>query len=518
MYIVRYQLKILFCFTVFTFILSQPFSLAEEVFEKQLLLDYRPSAQIETPGPFIALDNSNNLYVAGGGVGLQPWFDDWKIIKYDPNGSVVWTAAYDGPAGEGDNVYAITVDSSGNLYVTGTSIGLGTSGDYTTIKYAADSNQPVWVKRYTGNGDYDFAHAIVVDNSGNVYVTGLSDDDVNDHDCVTIKYDGNGNEAWVAVYDGPKNGYSYDEGTAIALDSKGNIYVTGYSRGQDTNNDYLTIKYDPDSNEPIWIAIYNGPAGDWPDEARAIAIDDNDNIYVTGLSWADGKGYDYATVKYTPDSNQPVWVARYNGPGNDFDIPQAMTLDSHGNIYVTGSSISSGTKDDWATVKYDSNGDELWVARYNSPHNGYERAAAIKTDTENSVYVTGTSGTGAGLTIKYSPDSNYPIWMTQYNNLAESFAHDLALDSSNNVYVAGYSALNPFIGPGEQFIAKYKQCPQSGDMDCDGDVDFYDFAVLGNYWLQNDCGDCGGAEVTGDGNANQSDLKKLNTYWLQHTP
>ncbi|MHC4158660.1 MAG: SBBP repeat-containing protein, partial [Planctomycetota bacterium] len=50
-----------------------------------------------------------------------------------------------------------------------------------------------------------------------------------------------------------------------------------------------------------------------------IAVDSNDNIYVTGASYGSGTNYDYATIKYSPDSNQPVWVARYNGPGNSYD-------------------------------------------------------------------------------------------------------------------------------------------------------------------------------------------------------
>jgi hypothetical protein len=487
--------------------------LAQEAFQTRVLLDYRPSAQIETPGPFIALDDSNNLYAAGGGVGAQPWTDNWKIIKYEPNGSVVWTATYDGPAdgSDRDRLSNATLDTFGNFYVTGYSIGIGTSGDYTTIKYAPDSNEPLWIARYNGlANDEDYVKDIAVDSLGNVYVTGESEVDGAERDCVTVKYDANGNEVWVAIY----GGSSYDEGTAIALDSNDNIYVTGFTAGEWTDNDYLTIKYAPDSNEAIWVARYDGPPGNRTDEAIAIAIDENNNIYVTGPSIDVGKGYDYVTVKYTPDSNQPVWVARYNGPGNDFDIPYAMTLDRNGNICVTGRSTGSGADYDWATVKYDPNGDEIWVARYNSGENSYDRAAAVVSDALNNIYVTGETGTGAGLTIKYPPDSNEPLWMNQYNNLAESFVGHLAIDSSNNVYVGGYSTFDPDTASGEQFIVRYKQCHQAGDMDCDGDVDFYDFAILGNYWLQNACGDCGGAEVSGDGNVNAKDLAKLPANWL----
>ncbi|KPJ66091.1 MAG: hypothetical protein AMJ43_09165 [Coxiella sp. DG_40] len=507
----RYRFVRLFLLVVVIFSTAEVAVQGEEVFEEQVLKHSRPSANIETPGPFMSFDNWGNLYVAGGGIGIG-WDDDYVTMKYDPNGIVLWVARYDGPVSETDSVIALTLDGLGNIYVTGSSDGNGTDCDYATVKYGPDSNEPLWVARYNGTGNYgDHAVDIVVDSLGNAYITGLSEGAGTELDFVTIKYDVNGNEAWVAVYDGP----SYDEGRAIALDSNGYIYVTGYSRGQGTSDDYLTIKYGPDSNEPIWTARYDGPASG-PDEACAMAIDPNDNIYVTGFSRSHSNGYDYATLKYAPDSNQPVWVARYNGPGNDFDIPEDITVDGHGNIYVTGSSEGIGTKDDWATVKYDPNGNELWVARLNSEVNGYDRAASIATDISNNVYVTGDLSTGAAATLKYDSDSNEPLWMAQYQyqQLIPSFARDVAIDDLNNIYICGYNAYTFPSGIGEQYAIKYVLCEYSGDMDCDGDVDLEDLAVLGNHWLEGICGKCGGAEVSGDGDVDIDDLAELSANWL----
>jgi hypothetical protein len=99
----------------------------------------------------------------------------------------------------------------------------------------------------------------------------------------------------VARYNGPGN--SYDEATGIALDSSGNVYVTGESSGSGTGGDYATIKYDSAGSE-IWVRRYNGPANGW-DYATGIALDSSGNVYVTGRSWGSGTEYDYATIKYS---------------------------------------------------------------------------------------------------------------------------------------------------------------------------------------------------------------------------
>src|SRR6266516_6773880 len=101
--------------------------------------------------------------------------------------------------------------------------------------------------------------------------------------------------------------------------------------------------------------------GDSYDGATAIDVDDSGNVYVTGSSTGSGTGSDYATIKY--DSlGQEQWVARYNGPGNDADLATGIAIDGSGNVYVTG-----GSAGDYATVKYDSAGQQQWVARYNGP-------------------------------------------------------------------------------------------------------------------------------------------------------
>jgi hypothetical protein len=171
-------------------------------------------------------------------------------------------------------------------------------------------------------------------------------------------------------------------------------------------HDYATVAYNSSGKE-LWVARYNGVGNGW-DEARDISIAPSGNIYVTGIS----SGFfsmthdDYATVAYD-SSGKELWVARYNGPANSSDAGESVITDLYGNIYVTGHSWGSDTKDDYATVCYDSSGNEQWVARYDGTKNQSDRASAIACDSQGNIFVTGWSkceGTNFDYcTIKYSP-------------------------------------------------------------------------------------------------------------------
>ncbi|UCG68977.1 MAG: hypothetical protein JSV09_14505, partial [Thermoplasmata archaeon] len=236
-----------------------------------------------------------------------------------------------------------------------------------------------WVARYDGpTNKIDSAMAIAVDLIGNVYITGSTDwtlYNFSTGDIATIKYDPSGNELWMARYDGPA--HSEDRASAITLDSIGNVYVTGSSRESldHPRNDYVTIKYSSLGNE-LWVARYNGTGyfDDSDDQALAIAVDLQGNVYITGKS----REYhnDFATIKYDSSGNE-LWVARYNSPGNHNDVANEIALDSMGNVYVTGFSDSEDSDYDYMTIAYDTDGNKLWMAKYDGPVNGKDVSNAI---------------------------------------------------------------------------------------------------------------------------------------------
>lgn len=390
----------------------------------------------------IAVDKWGNVYVTGrsSDPDLSTHF---VTVKYNPQGQELWVARYYGPGNYQDIPTGIAVDQTGNVYVTGYSFGSSNNYDYATIKYNPDGKQQ-WVARYNGpdNGD-DGAEGIALDSSDNVYVTGSSANTTGVSDYVTIKYDSAGQQLWLARYYSRPGNYP-DQAYAIAVDGSGNAYVTGTSLFYTSASyDFGTIHYDSAGQQQS-VARYNG-SGQRDDYGTAIAVDRSGNVYVTGSSWGPDTDYDYATLKYN-STGQQLWVARYDGPVSGSDYPQAIAVDSSGNVYVTGASAQTAYFDsDYATVKYDSMGQQQWVARYNGPVNLDDQAHAIALDNSGNVYVTGQSiGPGTDYdyaTLKYDL-SGHEQWVARYNGPANYYdvATAIAVDASENVYVTGSSA------------------------------------------------------------------------------
>jgi uncharacterized delta-60 repeat protein len=441
----------------------------------------------------IAVDNSGNVYVTGTTYAPDT-FEDYTTVKYDANGNLLWEAHYNGPDNGSDFAKAMAIDGSGNVYVTGSSFSDANGMDYATVKYDPCGVQ-LWVScyNYTDNG-YDEASAITVDSSGNVYVTGGSYSNSSDMDYATIKYNSSGAIQWGGAkrYDGAA--HLWDMATAIAVDGSGNVYVTGMSNDSSYSNDYATVKYNS-SGTIQWGGAkrYNGP-GNGDDSAYALVVDSSSNVYVTGCSYGTTSD-DFATLKYN-SSGTLQWggAKRYNGPSDNYDGATAIALDGSGNVYVTGYSWDANTSGDYLTIKYDSSGTQLWEARYNGPGDGYDSARALAIDGSGNVYVTGQSYANDIIwddyaTVKYN-SSGVEQWSARYNGNGHNYdaAVDIALDNSGNVYITGAST---GVGTGNDYVTiknpnevGYCTGPIAGDLDNDCKVDFADFGLFVLNWLQ----------------------------------
>ena len=181
----------------------------------------------------VTTDSQDNIIVTGQSQ-IIPAPTDYYTVKYFPNGTEIWSVAYDG--GDSDRAFGVTADSCDNVIVTGCSY-IGTDNDYYTIKYSPNGAE-LWNVTYDG-GHTDLARGVVTDSQDNIIVTGRSYSGT-DGDYYTIKYFPNGTEIWNMTYDGGDT----DGAMSVTTDSRDNIIVTGGSY-IGTDFDYYTIKYPP---------------------------------------------------------------------------------------------------------------------------------------------------------------------------------------------------------------------------------------------------------------------------------
>lgn len=391
----------------------------------------------------IALDSAGNVYVTGRAKNTVTGYD-FVTIKYTPDGNTAWTKEYNSPSS--DFASAIAVDANSDIIVAGYS-DMTTGYDGIIIKYTS-SGSPLWTAAYNysdANSDrYYYFYDVATDANGNIYAVGERFDDISD-DCLIVKYTPDGNLAWATTYDGSANGL--DALYKVAIDSNGNVYACGESAVDGNGQDCLTLKYLPDGTLS-WAKTYDGSAGSRDDQLEAIALDSAGNIYVTGfVETATGSDSNYVTIKYSPDGNS-LWPtpAFYRGTApdsNKWNDARAIAVSSDGNIVVTG--YSQGTTNvDAATVKYDSaTGARLWAARYNGAANSTDYAEAIAADNFGNVYVHGrsteTNPVEDYLTIRYGSNGT-ELWKISYDGPALLTDIGTAIAVNNNaVYVTGYS-------------------------------------------------------------------------------
>lgn len=347
------------------------------------------------------MDNYGNIYVTGSSEGKDE-NKDMLTIKYSSDGKEQWSVRYSGETnqdGSDDEANSIAVDSKGNVYVTGSAHSGVRGRDYCTIKYDQDGTEE-WVRFYAGEGrieDSDEeAVSVTTDYSDFIYVTGYSNGRGGEYEFSTVKYNTKGEQIWQRT---PEN-YT-GKPSEIKADLDGNVIITGYCNTALSGKNIFTVQYNSGGDQ-MWIETYNGSGRNVvnnDDVAYTIITDISRMIYITGYSYGINTGKDFVTIKYTSDGYQ-LWVSRTDNHSENNrqvidDIPAAAEIDSRGNIFTSGKSSSPvNGGNDFMTVKINSEGKTNWVRTYDSPQytNTDDGAEALAIDTYGNVIVTGYSG------------------------------------------------------------------------------------------------------------------------------
>jgi len=290
----------------------------------------------------VAVSPDGTRIVVTGSSHRSPLLLDIVTLVYDSaTGDLLWVARYGLPDGFNQAYSASFSPDSARVYVAGYA-GPYLSADFVTISYDAVTGAQVWAARYDGPGHGgDGVAAMQASPDGQeLYVTGFSDGSGTREDYATIAYNAaTGHQDWVARYDGPAE--SIDMPTSLGLSPSGDaVNVTG-SSGTYDGTDYLTAAYDARTGSELWTARFGGrPPGE--DIATGLVVSpDGRTIYVTGGSYFSRKsGFDWVTIAYGSRTGARVWVARYNGPDDDADVAWTLGISLDGRrIYVAGGAI-----------------------------------------------------------------------------------------------------------------------------------------------------------------------------------
>jgi len=432
-------------------------------------------------------------------------YDHGQALVIDP---VLIYSTYHGGSGL-DYAYAIAVDRQGNTYVTGTAgstdfptrnplqASLKGATDVFVTKINAQGSARVY-STFLGGGGPDGGNGIAVDSLGNVYVTGSAGSfDFPMMGAIQGTWGGSGDafltklnsSGSALVYSTYLGGSSSDYGTAVAIDPAGNAYIVGvtfstnfptanpFQAAKGSQQDAFVAKINPGGTAWVYSTYLGGNA---VDEGYAIAADTSGNAYVTGytastnfplqgpIRTSNGTTVDGFVTKLNPAGSALVYSTYLGGSGTDYGT--GIAVDSSGSAYVTGITTSNdfpivnamqptfGGGDDAFITKFALSGAALVYSTYLGG-GSVDDAYALAIDQAGNAYVTGRTNssdfplTNAIQTTRFAFDmfvteidatGGTRLFSTFIGGSGSESGRGIAVDRVGNIHIAGESTSTDF--------------------------------------------------------------------------
>ncbi|MCB0729036.1 MAG: SBBP repeat-containing protein, partial [Ignavibacteriae bacterium] len=298
-----------------------------------------------------------------------------------------------------------------------------------------------WQRSYNYVNSDDIATDMAVDTVGNVYVTGRSSDG-SYNDFATVKYNSTGQQLWVKRYSSVSSS-SNDRARNIDLDTAGNVYVCGSGKNAKNNNTVIVIKYSP-SGDMVWKQSFNTDSIETEDFEIDAVLSSDGNMYVTGYFYDSTSIVHPFLVKYNLDGKK-LWSISDTSHIISVFGSNSITTDINGNVYVSANNQTYTT----LLLKYNSEGILQWDVNVS----GY--LYDLVADTEGNIYGCGEKSFYA-ITIKCN-SSGDSIWRKEFRTdsiSGQAQAYSIRIDNENNIYITGWAGTDLSTGK-DVLLIKY---------------------------------------------------------------
>jgi uncharacterized delta-60 repeat protein len=349
-------------------------------------------------GYTVKIDSGENIYIAGHTFNTEKNREDVILIKYNPSATQIWERTFGENAN--DRIYGLTFDSYDNIYLTGSTVSREPAHNLKLYKYNS-SGEELLDKTWGWTPDDDYGRNVAVDSNNYIYVIGATETNDDGYDIEFLKYDSSGNQIEDKTWGGSDDDIGYD----IEIDSNDNFYVIGTTKSYGSGSgDIILIKFDSSGNV-IWNQTWGNSLND---EGSGLALDSNGDIYVLGKTTSYGAGEDdIVLIKYNSSGYQ-YWNKTWGGLSSDLGMD--IAIDNNNSVIVVGSTESFGSGfTDGVLLKFNSSGNLLWNQTWGGSSRDVGRGVAI--DSNNIIYIIGTTESyGASskdiILLIYSNDSD----------------------------------------------------------------------------------------------------------------
>ncbi|MFN0033177.1 MAG: S8 family serine peptidase [Flavobacteriales bacterium] len=301
-----------------------------------------------------AIDGDNNLINAGNTESGSSENLNMHIVKLaGTDGTVLWEVEWNSQS-NADDYATDVVTTSDAVYVCGASVTSLTDIVFVTFKLDLTDGELLWYYEYD-EGIANIPSSLEVIENDGVYVAGSTTSVNTSSDYLALKLDeDDGEEVWAQTYDYSED---YDLGVRLKVNNE-TAYVTGVSGTSWTDTEITTVAFDRFTGSFIGVSNIPNPS-DFIDTPTDITTDVEGNVYISG-KYHNGDDYDMKVIKLDYQLNL-VWQADWDG-GNE-DVANALAVDEENNVYITGYTINQDTLKEMITIAFDDDGEQVWEKR-----------------------------------------------------------------------------------------------------------------------------------------------------------